>query len=908
MVVVTFSACQPNSVTSEEHVERAQQFRTEGDLRSAVIELKNALQKAPEDAQARALLGDTYLSLGQATSAVKELGRARELGLNTPDTLLSHAKSLLLVKDYAGAKKLVDDNANHTDEAWLLVRGQAEFGLGNHEQSAATFAEIVSADARNTAALRGLARTSQVLNDSDTALAHVARAITANDAEISSWLLKAEIELTTNAAADAIDSYEKALAISPNEPRARIGLARALLSQNDTDGAAAQIAKLPENARSRPMVHYLDAIIARNRKDLEKALRSLREVRASNPEHDPSLLLLGQVHYARGEFELAVDALGRYLKRVPRNLDAVKAYAAVQLELDQPEAANEALQALPEDAKRDPQVLTLLGATLVANRKHEEGNELLEQAVAADPNTAAIRAQRAVGHLASGETEAAISELEAALEIDPRYSRADYLLIITRLKDKQYELALTAAESLAEKQGDDPATMNLLGATLEANDKIDEAKAAYARAAELKPDYRAPLLNLARLGVRDGDANAARGHYQTILENETHDPQALIALAKLAAQEGNSEDGLALLARAHKHNPKALQPKLILASYHLRLNQAEQALIYAREAVQTSKRNPAALLVLGRAQLASGDAKSARTTLAELTSLSPNSAEARYQLALAERASGNADESAKRLLETLELDPKHLGAQLAHGNAVLKAGDPKEALAVAKRVQETAKGKVSGLILEGDSWSQVKQHDRAIEAYRSAMRGRATSGVVLKLFTALRRAGKEADADALISNWLESKPGDESVRLVAASALQSKGSNEEAAVHYEAVLASSPTNIFALNNLAWIYAELGREDSMQLAARAYELAPDRAEVLDTYGWLLVRANETERGLSLLERAKDRAPNNPDIRYHHAAALAKAGDAAQAKEALRTLLETTQAFSEREDAQRLLDEL
>src|SRR3546814_14412938 len=57
------------AVHAASFLERAQQLFEEGDLPAAGVELKNALQRDPNDAEARFLLGRIHLKLG-------EIGRA----------------------------------------------------------------------------------------------------------------------------------------------------------------------------------------------------------------------------------------------------------------------------------------------------------------------------------------------------------------------------------------------------------------------------------------------------------------------------------------------------------------------------------------------------------------------------------------------------------------------------------------------------------------------------------------------------------------------------------------------------------------------------------------------------------------------------------------------------------------
>jgi Tfp pilus assembly protein PilF len=78
-----FSGCDRTaSLSEQEHIQRAKDFEAKGDLKTSVIELKNAVQKNPDSAQARLLLGQIYLKTGQGAEAEKELLRAKSLGVS----------------------------------------------------------------------------------------------------------------------------------------------------------------------------------------------------------------------------------------------------------------------------------------------------------------------------------------------------------------------------------------------------------------------------------------------------------------------------------------------------------------------------------------------------------------------------------------------------------------------------------------------------------------------------------------------------------------------------------------------------------------------------------------------------------------------------------------------------------
>jgi len=111
-----------------------------------------------------------------------------------------------------------------------------------------------------------------------------------------------------------------------------------------------------------------------------------------------------------------------------------------------------------------------------------------------------------------------------------------------------------------------------------------------------------------------------------------------------------------------------------------------------------------------------------------------------------------------------------------------------------------------------------------------------------------------------------------------------------------------------LNNLAWMY--LGRDPrrALEYAERAYDLQPDRPEVADTYGWVLVQQGRVAEGLRVIKQAAVLAPHVPDIRYHLAVALYRTGQPGEARKELERLLRSGADFPDVEEARTLLQEI
>ncbi len=904
IAVLSLAGCGDDAKELQEHFDRALDYRHKGDMRSAVIELKNVLQIDPDHAEARWLLGRTYVALGDGASAQKELQRARDLGFSSFEMKRATVRALLLQGQFDTASKQMQQlSESDIDADWLVLRGQAELGRQQVEKAKQAFEAALEKDRNNSGARRGLARIGLIAGDTQAAERQLDEALQSAADDIQTWILKGELELSLRKPAAAQASFQKALELSPANITARMGIVRAMLAQSKTGEAGEHIDVLVKTSPNHPLVNYLRALAARQGNDLDGAQAALAEVLRVAPNHAASLLLAGQLHYLRREFERARDALQRYLGQLPGNTAAKKLLAATYIELKQPQKAVDLLGPLAAQAPNDPQLLAMLGTAHMSQRDFQTGRSYLDQAAELAPDAAAIRTQLAVSHLATGDSADAIAELEAVVESNPEFSRADVLLILTHFQNREFDKALSAARTLADKQPANARVQNLLGAAYEGTKDVVMARRSYHKALELNPDYVTAALNLARLDLIDGKRDEARVAYEAILEHHADQPLALVALAKMASEDGRTQEGIALLERARERNPRAVQPRLVLASYYLRRGNANETLTIAREAYGLAPQLPAAALLLGRAQIANGLSDDAISTLSELAERYPASVEAHMQLALAYGQKRDAENTRRALERVLALAPGNPLATLGLGNLALRTGKADEAMKIARELQKTQPQSPAGFSLEGDVLMAKNAPREAASAYATALDKAPASVTVLKLYAAEKRA-KKSQASTRLSDWLEKHPNDAAVRLAYASVLHQSGQKAQAVAEYERVLKTQPGSVLALNNLAWLYFETGDPRALEIAERAYNRAPNRAEIIDTYGWLLVKSGAIEQGLRLLEEAASLNPNNGDIRYHLAAALAKAGDQGRARDELGTLLGSGGDFPEKPAAEAL----
>ena len=123
---------------------------------------------------------------------------------------------------------------------------------------------------------------------------------------------------------------------------------------------------------------------------------------------------------------------------------------------------------------------------------------------------------------------------------------------------------------------------------------------------------------------------------------------------------------------------------------------------------------------------------------------------------------------------------------------------------------------------------------------------------------------------------------------------------------FRRVLAATPNNVSALNNLAYLLSERGKSlnEAEPLARKALALAPSSGPVMDTLGWILHLKGQDKLAVPLVTDAIRFAPKNAEIQLHAAIVYAAAKEPRLAVTALNAALQIDPAYASREDVRQL----
>jgi tetratricopeptide (TPR) repeat protein len=202
--------------------------------------------------------------------------------------------------------------------------------------------------------------------------------------------------------------------------------------------------------------------------------------------------------------------------------------------------------------------------------------------------------------------------------------------------------------------------------------------------------------------------------------------------------------------------------------------------------------------------------------------------------------------------------------------------------------------------VEGELYVAQGQFERAADAFIAAFDAEPSADLAIFAFAANSRT-ERARPEAQLVLWTEQHPRDVVGNFALGTVLLARGELDAAVARFETVHEVNPEHTGALNNLAWIHGERGDERALDLAQRAHELAPADPAIADTLGWIQVRGGVPERGLPLLERAAAALPNELEVRYHWAVALAETNARSEALAVLEDLVGSGLEFRSRDAA-------
>jgi tetratricopeptide (TPR) repeat protein len=651
--------------------------------------------------------------------------------------------------------------------------------------------------------------------------------------------------------------YIRAADALPDDRAAQIKATQLLLfGRRFQDAQARAAALVAKNPRDVEAILLLANAMASMR-DPAGAIAEIEEALRVSPDSSRAMLTLGSVRLQTGNTKEAEAAFRSAIALDPSSIDAQLAFASF---LMASERLTEAEATLKKVIGIEPKHLLanrMLAAVYLATKRPAEAEAPLK-VVADASNTAAARFQLADYYVATFRPGVAASILHP-LSADPAtFAEAELrLAMLDRVDGKAAEGHKRLDGILAKSPNWAPALV-VKAQWLTAENKFDEALAA------------------AKAAV-SADLNSAPAHF---------------ALAAVQEQRHEVADATKSYEEVLKLNPRASAAQIALSRLSLASGATEKSLQYAGSARLQDPSSLEARAVLVKGLIVKGDLARAESEIAALLKGAPDAATS-HSLNGSLLATRNDAVAARRSFQrALELEPRSYDALAGLTYLDLKAKNP--AAAIARLESEVSKRPADAPLLEllasaysaaGDSGKAEQTLRRAVSADSRYVAGYTR---LAELYVQQRRID---EALAEYEGIVKRDPSSIAARTMIGMLLDVQGRREDAIKAYEAAAVRPESAPVAANNLAFIYAELGRnlDVALQLATTAKQQLPNEPSVDDTLGWVYYKKDMPSLAVKALEESRKQLPDNAELLYHLGLTYAKLGEKQKAQEALSRAL-------------------
>jgi len=900
-------------VSPEQRYERAEALVAEGEYRRALVELKNALQKQPDLHEARALLAAVALWLGDPSSAQAELDRLPKTEGDDPHADLRIKIDLAQGQFAQALEKLAAPPSTIKPARVQLYRGLALQGTGNTPEAQQAFQASAQLDPTLLEAQVGIAETTAARGALPEALALAIKLTEQHPQAALAWYSQGTLlaRSSQNEAAQAALVKANELAGKQLEVPRQASLLSTLIEMQiaarDLDGARANLDAMNRLVAGSPLAALMAARISMAANDYTSAASGLRRLVNAAPQFSQARYLLGVALVAQGNLEQASQELNQVVEQAPQNLEARQLLAQVRMRLQDPDGALRVLVPAIEANADNSRLTAMFEGVRNQAGADRETIDTLEKALEESPNSRGLQVQLAGAYLQASQPAKAVSLLRktnAGGKADPR--RESLLLQAITLAEGQ-AAGRAQVQSMLAAHGSDPAIVSIGAGYYARVGDFDKGRALLTEALAKNPQQPELLFALARVEWTARRVDAARSALLKLIETDPANTPAQLTLVEVDLAQGNTAAAVSRLESIHRKDPKAVEPPLLLARLALAKDDAKRADGFIEAALQAAPKRADVLNSAGLLYLESGRFDQALALFQEGTTADATNTVLWLNLGRAQLGLNQRGQARESLQKALSLQPQWLPAVGALAFLEVQEGNGAAALKRIEAVKQTHPNHPAVLALEGEIYLVLQKYPEAAQAYEAAAKLRPAPELATKIYQA-RLAGKLPQPTQAMEQWAKEHPDNIGFRTMLADAYIKTGDQRQAAEQYQFILQRQPKHVPSLNNLAWLYQEMGDQRALATAREAYALAPQSAAIMDTLGWILVQSGQVAEGLPLLEKAAAPANAPADIKYHYAAALARSGAKDRAREQLTQLLATDASFDSRTEAQQLLVEL
>jgi len=478
------------------------------------------------------------------------------------------------------------------------------------------------------------------------------------------------------------------------------------------------------------------------------------------------------------------------------------------------------------------------------------------------------------------EWERAGSALDRGFAVHPeeKWAYENRTAEILALKGET-KAAIQLLDRLLQQRPSDPETLKahailLLNSTERAGHIV--ALGEWQKLAQTDPGNPAVIFQLGRAYALTGAKDKARQQFETVIQKDSGNVSALLALAELSSAA----------------------------------KQFQQSLEYSRRILALEPAHRDARLLHATALVALGRIDQARSEYKSLAHDEPGFVEAQLQLAMllvVEKRFAEGEKSFRQLYR-----PKTGDFRALRGLVEIDAAQGQWAKALG--LLDTELGKFPDALpvreLLASTAVRAGKLDLAVQQYEQLLqRGGEDPEVLTELGQLYQRRHELNKSIAMLQKARDLAPEDWRAAARLGTVQQEAGLQPASKSNYEQAVRLGGDDADLLNNLAYLDADMGTnlDEALALARKALGKGPGNSQYADTVGFIYLKKKDFASALDVFQKLCQRYPADGGFRYHLGLALIESGHKEQGERELRAAVAADPALANQLEVKDLLGE-